>query len=310
MIENWLQRSAALLLGIWLGTTTTATMASPPDYPQPDQPQSQWWDEEWWDEGRLPASRHYRVVEKEESFERDGFEFPLLIARPDDGGRYPAVLFLHGRRGLDDLVRRHVRRVAAQGFVVAAPDLYSGRFIEKFPIEHDYLLEGDAAAALDHLLARSDIDGSRACIYSHTRGGYYALKVAVSEGRQGRDVACLVAYYPHLQDPNAPEPMQVYRYAGEIDRLTVPLLAFIGEREQYQRRRSIETAILALQQAGREAILFTYPGTGRGFDFRPQRVRTLADDLAAMDAMRRASAFMRKKLTPELSQPPATSLPR
>jgi carboxymethylenebutenolidase len=83
----------------------------------------------------------------------------------------------------------------------------------------------------------------KACLYSHTRGGYYTLKVATTFKRQEKDIACYVSYYPHLQDPNAPEPQQVYGYAPEIDQLTLPTRVFIGDEEQYQRRRVIETSI-------------------------------------------------------------------
>jgi carboxymethylenebutenolidase len=90
--------------------------------------------------------------------------------------------------------------------------------------------------------------------------------------------------------------MQVYRYAPEADQLEIPVLIFIGDEEQYQRRRSIETAVQSLQEAGKDARLVIYPGVGRGFDFRPPHVRTLADDLAAQDALMRASTFINKHL--------------
>ncbi len=118
------------------------------------------------------------------------------------------------------------------------------------------------------------------------------MKVAVTKGRQNKEVACYVSYYPHLQDPNAPEPMQVYRYAPEADDLVIPALIFIGEKEQYQRRRSIETAVDSMRARNRPVELFIYPGVGRGFDFRPENVRTLADDMAAKDAIQRAAAFI------------------
>jgi glyoxylase-like metal-dependent hydrolase (beta-lactamase superfamily II) len=101
---------------------------------------------------------------------------------------------------------------------------------------------------------------------------------------------------PHLQDPNAPEPQQVYGYAKEIDDLELPTLVFIGEDEQYQRRRVIETSIGVMKDKGRDARLVIYPGVGRGFDFRPENVRTFADDLASKDAVQRAAAFMRRHL--------------
>jgi carboxymethylenebutenolidase len=133
-------------------------------------------------------------------------------------------------------------------------------------------------------------------LYSHTRGGYLALKVAVTFKRQDKDVACYVSYYPHLQDPNAPEPMQVYRYAPEADNLTLPSLIFIGENEQYQRKRGIEMAVQSLRDKGRPARLISYPGVGRGFDFRGDNVRTFADDLATKDALLRAAHFLQENL--------------
>jgi carboxymethylenebutenolidase len=208
------------------------------------------------------------------------------------------VLFVHGRRGLDDVTRAHARRLAAQGFVVLAPDLYQLRFIPAMPIEHDYVLEDDTAAGLDHLLALPGISASRACLYAISRGGYYALKAAVTKKRQATGVACYVGYYPHLQDPNAPEPMQVYRFAPEVEGLAAPAFFLLGDQEQYQRRRSIEMAAEAMRAKGRDVTVALYPGVGRGFDFRERHVRTFADDLASRDAMQRASAFMRRHMQP------------
>jgi glyoxylase-like metal-dependent hydrolase (beta-lactamase superfamily II)/dienelactone hydrolase len=259
-----------------------------------------WWDNAWWSEGRIEVPENHTVATEWSSYMSGDTSVPALVARPDDDKTYPAVLFVHGRRGLDDRVQRHVRRLAARGFVVLAPDVYGAHFLGTHPIEHDYALEADFDAAVDVLLARHDISTRRACLYSHTRGGYYSLKVATTFGRQRTDIACYVSYYPHLQDPNAPEPMQVYGYANEIDLLTLPTLVFIGDEEQYQRRRVIETSIKIMRDAGREAELVIYPGVGRGFDFRPETVRTFADDLASKDAVQRAARFMRAQLAKPL----------
>ena len=289
-----MHRRASLFSALLLFTVALPLQAQ--DYKHPQQDNTWWWDQAWWVEGQLPVPQNHPVRAEETSYRHDDIEVPVRVFRPDDKKKYPAVLFVHGRRGLDDLVAQHATRLAARGFVVVAPDLYSGRFIEKFPIEHDYALEGDLNAGVDYVLARKDIRGKKLCLYSHTRGGYYSLKVAVTHQRQTDAVACYVSYYPHMQDPNAPEPMQVYRYAPEADDLLVPTLVFIGDQEQYQRRRGIEMAIASLQEKGRPALLVTYPGVGRGFDFRPESVRTFADDLAARDAIQRAAAFMRASL--------------
>lgn len=255
-----------------------------------------WWDEAWWQDGRLDRPESFEVTREEFAFASDDAEIPAYLFRPTRPGRYLPVLFQHGRRGLDDLTLLIPRRLAARGFVVLAPDLWSGRFVSPYPMGHDPVSELDVARAIDALLALPGVQGDRACVVSHTRGGYLTLEALVTHRRQGEKVACYVSYYPHWQDPNAPEPMQVYRYAPEIDELALPVLVFFGEHEQYQRMRPIMEAIDALRGNGRDAQLIVYPGVGRGFDFRPPSVRTLADDLAARDAVRRTELFVRTHL--------------
>ncbi|UCH39499.1 MAG: dienelactone hydrolase family protein [Gammaproteobacteria bacterium] len=263
----------------------------------PAEDNSWWWEDAWWNDGLIESAENHVIESSWTSYKSGDVEVPALVIRPSDDGNYPAVLFLHGRRGLDDLVQRHARRVAARGFVVLAPDIYGAHFLGTHPIEHDYALEKDVDAAVDVLLSRTDISTDKACLYSHTRGGYYALKVATTFKRQQNHIGCYVSFYPHLQDPNAPEPLQVYGYAPEIEQLTLPTLVFIGDEEQYQRRRVIETSIDVMQSKGRNARLIIYPGVGRGFDFRPKNVRTFADDLASKDSVQRAAKFMRQHLT-------------
>ena len=258
---------------------------------------SWWWDEAWWNEGKIAGTKTHELDVNWGSYESNGVDVPYMVVRPKGKGKYPAVFFQHGRRGLGNLVQRHAKRIAAQGFVVLAPDIYKAHFIGTHPIEHDYELEKDVNAGIDILLSRKDISSSKTCLYSHTRGGYYTLKVATTFGRQNKEVACYVSYYPHLQDPNAPEPSQVYGYAAEVDKMKIPMLVFIGDEEQYQRRRVIETGINQLRKKGRDARVIVYPGVGRGFDFRPENVRTFADDLAAKDAVQRAAKFMNKHLS-------------
>jgi carboxymethylenebutenolidase len=257
-----------------------------------------WWSDKWYLDGILETPVNHDVIERNVAYinPEDDTEVPAVIFRPKTEGKFPAVLFQHGRRGLDNLVRRLAKRMAARGFIVLAPDVYEARFIEPLPLGHDPATEGDVNAGVDFLLAQPDISTSKICLYSHTRGGYYTLQVAVKYKRQTKDVACYISFYPHWQDPNAAEPLQVYRYAPALDRLDIPTMVFIGEFEQYQRRRSIETAVLFMKKAGKDVRLVVYPGVGRGFDFRPPTVRTFADDLATKDSITRSAAFMRKHL--------------
>lgn len=178
---------------------------------------------------------------------------------------------------------------------MVAPDLYTGRLIPQFPIEHDPVVEEDLDAVLLYAVNRKDIKNGKLCAYGLTRGGYYGIRLLVTYKRQEKEIVCFVAYYPHMQNPNAPEPEQVYRYAPEWEHLKIPTLILVGENEQYQRIRPALVAVDHLKAKGVPIWIVVYPGVGRGFDFRLDR-RTFADDLASKDALIRASLFIRKYL--------------
>lgn len=255
-----------------------------------------WWDDAWWERGTLAAPANHPVVTRKSAYTSGGIEIPVDIHAPAGAGRHPVVVFMHGRRGMDELIERVPRRLAARGFTVVAPDFFTGQLIESMPIPHDPAIEDDAARAIDFALALPEARGQpKTCVVSLSRGGYYALKALVTKQRQ-RDVACYVASYPHWQDPAAPEPLQVYQYAPEVDALEVPVLVFLGEHEQYQRVRSTMAGIDSLRSRQRDARVIVYPGVGRGFDFRGPAVRTFADDLAAKDSLHRTAEFMRTHL--------------
>lgn len=250
-----------------------STTRSPPDEDK------WWWDESWWQRGTLAIPENHAVRVRAASYPSGELEVPVEIFSP---GNFPVVVFLHGRRGLDELTRLVPLRLAARGFTVVAPDLFSARFIDKMPVRHDPALEDDAARAIDFALALPEARGqAKTCVVSHTRGGYYALKALVTKERKSK----------------APEAMQVYQYAPEVDELRVPVLVFLGEHEQYQRVRPILTGVDSLKKKNRDARVVVYPGVGRGFDFRPREVRTLADDLAAQDSLVRAAALIRRTLS-------------
>jgi carboxymethylenebutenolidase len=283
--------AAFLILAAAAGAATAQAPWTATRFPQDEA--KWWWDEDWWERGAIPAPANHAVRVRTASYRNGEVEIPVEVFSP---GAFPVVVFLHGRRGLDELTRLVPLRLAARGFTVVAPDLYSGRFIDKMPVRHDAALEDDAARAIDFALALPEARGqAKTCVVSHTRGGYYALKALVTKERQSK-TACYVSYYPHWQHPEAPEAMQVYQYAPEVDELRVPVLLFLGEHEQYQRVRPILTGIDSLRAKRRDARVVVYPGVGRGFDFRPREVRTLADDMAAQDSLLRAASFMRTHL--------------
>lgn len=264
------------------------------NYPQ--DAEKRWWDELWWQQGRLPTPQNYKVRMQEIVYQDGEVEVSAYLFKPTKPGKYLPILFQHGRRGLDSWTLPRIKRLAARGFVVLAPDMFATYLAPAFPVEHQHIFDAHVAKGIDVLLERDDIIGNKTCTVSHTRGGYMTLKALVTHKQQAEKVACYVAYYPHWQDPNAPEAAQIYQYAPELDQLNIPILVFVGEYDQYQRVRPILAGIDVLKNRGVDAELIVYPGVGRAFDFRPEHVRTFADDLAAKDANQRTAAFVRQHL--------------
>ena len=247
----------------------------------------------------LTASVHARDVElRTVSIKSaDGTEVPVEVAQPAGKGPFPPVLFIHAKRGYEGDERAHVRELAEQGFLVVAPDWQSGRFIERWPSAHNPETELDVEAGLDYLKSLPDACKGKAGVVGLSRGPYYAIRLAA---KRGDDVAAIVSYYGHMQNPNAPEPDQLFRVAPEVMQITTPILYLIGEQDYELRRMNGGRAFYALWERGVPVEYQVYPMARRAFDFRPDQ--TPEEKIAKRHARERAKAWLAKwmKLTPEM----------
>lgn len=223
-------------------------------------------------------------------------DVPVEVVRPDGQGPFPPVLYIHAKRGFDDVDRAHLEALAAQGFLVLAPDYLSGRFIERWPDRHYPETEADVEAALDALLKRADVCRGPVAVLGKSRGGYYAVRLAA---KRGKDLAAIATYYGHFQDPNAPEPQQLFRYAPEVNQLKTPTLMLIGDADYELRRMNTGRAFYALLERGAPVELQMYPMARRAFDFRNDQ--SPEEKVATAHAAARVTDWFRRhlRLTPD-----------
>jgi carboxymethylenebutenolidase len=224
-------------------------------------------------------------------------DIPVEVAVPAGRGPFPPVLFIHAKRGIDDNERRHIRELAAQGFLVVMPDWQAGRMIERWPSEHDPATEGDVELALDYLLRHPQACRMPVGIVAQSRGPYYAIRLAA---KRGGDIAAIASYYGHMQNPNAPEPDQLFRVAPEIMQITTPLLLLIGEQDYEVRRMSNGRAFYALWERGVPVELQGYPLARRAFDFRADQ--TPEEKVAARHARQRVQQWLQRWMKLESGQ--------
>lgn len=217
----------------------------------------------------------------------DGSEVPVEIATPVGKGPFPPVLFIHAKRGYEGDERAHIRELAAQGFLVVAPDWQSGRFIERWPSAHNPETELDVEAGMDYLMTLPNACKQPIGIVGLSRGPYYAILLAA---RRGHDIAAIVSYYGHMQNPNAPEPDQLFRFAPEVMQMTTPILYLIGEQDFELRRMVGGRAFYALWERGVPVEYQVYPMARRAFDFRPDQ--TPEEKIAKRHARERAKEWL------------------
>ncbi len=193
------------------------------------------------------------------------YDVPVEVALPAGSGPFPPVLYIHAKRGFEDEDRAHLRELAAQGFLVLAPDWQKGNMIERWPDRHYPETEDDVEAAMNALLARKDVCKGPVGVIGVSRGPYFAIRLAA---KRPRDIAAIVSYYGHFQNPNAPEPQQLFSVAPEVTKITAPVLMLIGDADYELRRMVNGRAFYLLWERGVPVELQMYPMARRAFDFR------------------------------------------
>jgi len=218
-------------------------------------------------------------------------EVPVEVTIPSGKGPFPPVLYIHAKRGYDEVDRNHITTLSEQGFLVMAPDWQSGRFIERWPTTHDPATESDVEAAMDKLISRSDVCHIPIGIVGYSRGGYYSIRLAA---KRGKDIAAIANYAGHMQNPNAPEPEQLFSVAPEIAKVNTPMLFLIGEQDYELRRMNGGRAFYSLYERGVPVEMQYYPLARRAFDFRNDQ--SPEEKIATRHAHERVKNWLHKYL--------------
>jgi dienelactone hydrolase len=99
---------------------------------------------------------------------------------------------------------------------VLAPDWQKANMIDRWADRHYPESGDDVEAGLNALLARGDVCKGSVGVVVISRGPQFALRLAA---KRPQDIAAIVSYYGHFQNPNAPAPQQLYAVAPEVAKL-------------------------------------------------------------------------------------------
>lgn len=205
------------------------------------------------------------------------------LARPASGSG-PGVLVLHAWWGLTEVFTQLCDRLAAEGFVAFAPDLYWGKTAATIP-EAEALMNARDSAQME-VTARAAV-GVLQGTPGVTRPGLGALGFSMGSQWMGY----LTQWYP-----DAIKAAVMFYGAMDPD-YTQARAAYLGhfaEHDVYEEREYVEAMAPAMRAAGREVTMHFYPGVGHWFfeANRPDAYNAEAADLA----WTRTLAFLRAQL--------------
>ena len=133
--------------------------------------------------------------------------------------------------GLTTHVAHMADRLAGEGYVALAPDLYGGATTHDEGEALQLMLElpvdraaRDLRGAVDYLLSRDEVVGETVGVVGFCMGGSFALQLAVQEGAK---IAAAVAFYPvgYMPDDYAGLRAPVLIHIPDGDQINPPTLA-------------------------------------------------------------------------------------
>src|SRR5437870_11972210 len=158
-----------------------------------------------------------------------GGTVPAFLARPKDGTRAPGVLVIQEAFGLNDHIKDVARRIAGEGYVALAPDIYwrggKGRTVRYDQLPEaiglmqslkDQEIVSDLGSALDYLEKQPFVRADRIGITGFCMGGRVAYLAA-----------CELADKIKASAPFYGGGIPVEKTA----KLKCPVLAFFGDRK-------------------------------------------------------------------------------
>jgi carboxymethylenebutenolidase len=214
-----------------------------------------------------------------------GLSMPAYFARPATGGTLPVVLVNEEIFGIHEYMHDICRRLAKQGYLAAAPEIYfrnaefphmteSGQiFREVIQRTPDAQVMADLDATLAWAGANHG-DAGRVGVVGFCRGGRNTwLYAAHNPG-----LKAAVAFYGPLGGAVTDiQPKTALDVAGDIH---CPLLGLYGGQDSSIPVDAVRAAEARAKAAGKTVEIVIYPDAGHGFhaDYRPSYNRAAAED--------------------------------
>ena len=221
-------------------------------------------------------------------------EMPAFLCLPAENSLKPAVLILMEAFGLTQHIKDVTTRIANEGYLAIAPDLYyrelpNNKFgydeVESarsmmYSLDFSKTLTEDIKATLDYLKSRVDVYADRIGVTGFCFGGSMAFYTAT---KFSNEIAVAAPFYGVVLD----------EWLEAVTDITIPVYLFFGDADPFipsDRVKQIESRFRELSKNYRLKI---YKNADHGFFCHE---RSSYNRLAAEDSWHRLTEFLQKHL--------------
>jgi len=217
-------------------------------------------------------------------------------AKPKVAGSYPGIVVLMEAFGLNDHIKKVTERIAQEGYVAIAPDLYHRETERVIPYSdlqkavgimnrlQDSKVMDDVGAAIAHLKSQSNVKSGSLGVTGFCMGGRFTY---LSAAHHNKDVKAAVAFYGGGIPMGNPSPLS---RTGEI---TAPIYLFFGGKDPLIPQEHVDKINAELANKKINSTTKIYPEATHGFfcDERPSY-----HEASAKDAWEKFKAFFAQHL--------------
>ena len=211
-----------------------------------------------------------------------------ILYTPAGKGPFPALIVIHEWWGLNDWVKDQASKLADQGYVTLAVDLYRGKVATTPDMAHEIMrgvpedrVKRDLHAAFQFLASQSNVRKNRIGSIGWCMGGGYSLDVALQEPTLAADVI----NYGHLATD-----------VEALKKINAPILGLFGAQDHGITPDDVKKFGATLDQLGKKIDVNIYPDAGHGFENPNNKDGYRAAD--AEDAWQRTVDFLGSALKP------------
>lgn len=230
----------------------------------------------------LLAVSAFAATSKPVSYKSGAETVPGMLYAPEGNGPFPALVVIHEYWGLNDWVKEQAAKLADQGYVTLAVDLYRGK-VATTPEEAHEIMRGvpedraarDLHAGVEFLQSQANVKKDRVGSIGWCMGGGYSLNVALHEP----SLAATVINYGHLATD-----------ADSLRKINAAILGIFGGQDRGIPVDDVKKFEQTLKQQGKKVEIVIYPDAGHTFENPNNKTAYRPDDAA--DAWKRTISFL------------------